>query len=376
MSSEQAPEDHHRFLVPVERSATLRNTVAHVIELATERTRPDRDVAVHFVYVMIHEIDGFGAVEEVRTAERQLERVQSWAELDLEDAATEGVTIETTVVGGDRLIFGPGEYADVLYEYAADNELDRIVLDPGYNPGGAGQLLQPLEFELARTGMYVEESPVDRPARRTRLRRRVTTARFVSVFGMSAGLYFLIGDPTEAFDLLTGFLTATVTAVLLSSITFTREPTVRNTPIRLARALIYVPYLFGEVLKANVAVATVILHPRLPLEPRMTRIRCRVTPGLPVTTLANSITLTPGTLTVRARDQDLYVHTLLPSSRSDLFDGRLERWVRFVFGGRSAARTATPRERGDTAVLQGDEADEPLFPRQVAEAADDGGEEP
>lgn len=366
MSSEHPPEEDHRFLVPVERSSTLRNTVAHVMERAIERAADDADVAVHFVYVLVHERDGFGAADEVRTAESLLDRAASWAELDLSASGTDAVSVETAMVAEDRLVFGPAEYADVLFEYASENELDRIVLDPGYNPGGAGSLLQPLEFELTRTGMIVEEAPVGRPARRTRLRRRLTTTRFVAVFGMSAGLYFILGDPTETFDLLTGMLTALVTAVALSTITFDREPTVRRTPLRLARGLIFVPYLFVEILKANVAVAAVILHPKLPIEPRMTRMRCRVAPGMPVTTLANSITLTPGTLTVRARNQDLYVHTLLPSSRADLFDGRLERWVRFVFGGRSAARGITPRERDDIAVLQGPEADEPLFPHQVS----------
>jgi len=46
------------------------------------------------------------------------------------------------------------------------------------------------------------------------------------------------------------------------------------------------------------------------------------------------------------------VHSLLPFAREGLFDGSLERWVRFVFYGREAARFPTPRERGDTEVLQ------------------------
>jgi multicomponent Na+:H+ antiporter subunit E len=92
--------------------------------------------------------------------------------------------------------------------------------------------------------------------------------------------------------------------------------------------------------------------------------------GLPVTTLANSITLTPGTLTVRARDGNLYVHSLIPWARDGLFDGSLERWTRFVFYGREAARLPTPRERDDIGIFQGPDATE-----EYPGARADGGEE-
>lgn len=365
MSDREPPDAPRRFLVPIERSLTLRNTVAHVMGTALDRTADGGEATVHFVHVLVHEVEGFGAEDELARGEELLDRVRSWGELDLADADGEHVSTETAMIGRDELLFGPTDYADRLYEYARRHDIDRIVLDPEYNPGGAGQLLQPLEFELARKDIHVTEAPVDRPARRTRLRRQVTTARFLGVFGVSLALYLLLGHATEPFDLATGLITAALTAGVLSSISVARDPTLRHTPLRIARGVIYIPYLLVEIVKANLQVAAVILHPQLPIEPRMTRIQCRVIPGVPMTTLANSITLTPGTLTVRARDQDLYVHTLLPSSREDLFDGRLEKWVRFIFGGRSAARAATPRERGDTAVLQGPEADEPLFPSTV-----------
>ena len=92
--------------------------------------------------------------------------------------------------------------------------------------------------------------------------------------------------------------------------------------------------------------------------------------GSPLTTLANSITLTPGTLTVRAEGQDLYVHALFPSAREGLFAGTLERAVRFVFYGRAAAAIATPAERGDTELLQRPEEDvDALRSGRSAEAA-------
>jgi multicomponent Na+:H+ antiporter subunit E len=66
---------------------------------------------------------------------------------------------------------------------------------------------------------------------------------------------------------------------------------------------------------------------------------------MPVTTLANSITLTPGTLTIDVARQHFLVHALIPGAEDDLLEGTLERLVRFVFYGRESARIATPRER-------------------------------
>jgi multicomponent Na+:H+ antiporter subunit E len=142
-----------------------------------------------------------------------------------------------------------------------------------------------------------------------------------------------------------------------------------RTPQRVARGLVYVPVLLYEIVKSNLVVARVILDPRSTIEPTMNRVSVIVGGGLPLMTLANSITLTPGTLTVRARDNDLYVHSLLPWARDGLFDGSLERWTRFVYYGRSAARLPTPRERDDYAILQGPDATE-----ELPIAAADGGE--
>jgi len=138
---------------------------------------------------------------------------------------------------------------------------------------------------------------------------------------------------------------------MLHRITFSDRLRLRTLGPQLVRLVIYTPYLLYEIIKSNLLVSYVILHPRLPIEPRMTEVECAVWGGMPVTTLANSITLTPGTLTVRAHGRELVVHSLIPAAREGLFDGGLERGVRFVFYGRRALALATPRERGDCRVL-------------------------
>ncbi|MGM0606441.1 MAG: monovalent cation/H+ antiporter subunit E [Halobacteriota archaeon] len=344
-----------RLLVPVKRSVTLRNTVSYAIEEACASGTKADPSSVHFVFLATwRDTDPGTDAERDRIADL-LERVEFWAELDLQEGTEEDelcVTVETAIVGADRYLFNPADYAAVLNEYAEENDLDRVIVDPEYTLVGHTTLLQPLEFELAQTPLSVEEAPVERPTRRSKLVGNTSRPRFVGLFGLSFLFYQVLGGFGGSFDVVTGAITGLVVALTLSNISFYHEPSLRTSPKRIARGLIYVPYLFWEIVKSNVVVARVILDPRLPIDPRLTKVRMIVGSGLPIVTLANSITLTPGTLTVRADDQELYVHSLLPWAREGLFEGGLERWVRFVFYGRSAARFPSPEERGDTEVLQ------------------------
>ena len=179
--------------------------------------------------------------------------------------------------------------------------------------------------------------------------------RLFATFWISYGFYLVLGDPTYWFDLVTGAAVAGIVAVSLAQVTFTVPLDRVQSPIRVVRFAIYVPYLLWEIVKANIAVSAVILRPSMPIEPSLSRVNSRVRGGLPLTALANSITLTPGTLTVRATNQELLVHSLITDARDDLFDGGLERGIRFVFYGRDAAAIPSPRERDDAEVVGGEE---------------------
>ena len=346
-------------VVPVEPTSTLRSTIAHVAESAAA----DGASAIHLVEIASWRDGDPESDDRAAAAERVLERVSAWTTADLDDSEEPGaadIEVITAVLGADDYLFGADDYVRVLAEYAEANGADRVVLDPEYTPVGNTTLLQPLEFALSNTPLSVETAPVDRPTRRERLRTETSTVRFAALFGLSLAFYFVLGDPFYWFDAVTGVATAAVVSITLSRVSLDSNPAFPRTPMRIVRGLIYVPVLLFEIVKANLVVARVILDPRLPIEPTMNRMRVIVGSGLPLMTLANSITLTPGTLTVRARDSDLYVHSLLPWAREGLFDGSLERWTRFVYYGRRSARLPTPRERDDVAILQGDDATEEL----------------
>ncbi|MDJ0869571.1 MAG: Na+/H+ antiporter subunit E [Myxococcota bacterium] len=82
-------------------------------------------------------------------------------------------------------------------------------------------------------------------------------------------------------------------------------------PRRYLWAVVYLGVFLWHVVLANLDVAYRVLHPRLPIQPGIVKVRTALRSPAARTLLANSITLTPGTLTVElSREGWLYVHWL------------------------------------------------------------------
>jgi len=96
-------------------------------------------------------------------------------------------------------------------------------------------------------------------------------------------------------------------------------------PIHLAPGgLIYFPWLIIEIMKSAWAVTCIIIDPRLPISPTMTRVRSSQKTAVGIVTYANSITLTPGTITTDVTGHNLTVHAIVSSGADDLEDGGMD----------------------------------------------------
>jgi multicomponent Na+:H+ antiporter subunit E len=75
---------------------------------------------------------------------------------------------------------------------------------------------------------------------------------------------------------------------------------------------VYVGILSVEIVKSNIDVASRVLRPTLPIAPKIIEVPLRVDSDLAITIIANSITLTPGTLTMDyvPEQNTLYVHSI------------------------------------------------------------------
>ena len=93
------------------------------------------------------------------------------------------------------------------------------------------------------------------------------------------------------------------------------------------RLLYYLLWLMWQVVLSNIDLVRRILDPALPIRPTWQRLDIKVTSTPAKTLYANSITLTPGTLTTDVGDDHFMVHSLSPEGIEDLRKGEMEREI-------------------------------------------------
>jgi len=102
----------------------------------------------------------------------------------------------------------------------------------------------------------------------------------------------------------------------------------------LVGAATYWPWLAREIARSAWAVTKIVLDPKLPISPTMTVVRADQRTPMGIATYANSITLTPGTITVAVDDKTLTVHALVRDGALDLERGGMNGRVKQFEGSR------------------------------------------
>jgi len=89
----------------------------------------------------------------------------------------------------------------------------------------------------------------------------------------------------------------------------------------------YIGWLLWQVVLANIDVARRIWDPALPIQPCWKKLDTKVSAPLEKTLYANSITLTPGTLTTDVKEDHFLIHSLTPEGIDDLRQGEMQRRI-------------------------------------------------
>jgi multicomponent Na+:H+ antiporter subunit E len=110
--------------------------------------------------------------------------------------------------------------------------------------------------------------------------------------------------------LMLGFAAVSVVLTLILSLRFKIVDREGSPYVRLLGFLGYVPWLTWEVLKANWVVIRACLRADLDISPALVKVRTTCKSDLAKVTFANSITLTPGTVTVEIQGDKMLVHGL------------------------------------------------------------------
>jgi len=89
----------------------------------------------------------------------------------------------------------------------------------------------------------------------------------------------------------------------------------------------YLVWLFKEMVLSSLQVSRAVLSPSLPIEPTVIEIRASADHPMDQAILGNSITVTPGTLTLDVHDGVLKVHSLTRAGAESLLGGEMNRRV-------------------------------------------------
>jgi len=133
-----------------------------------------------------------------------------------------------------------------------------------------------------------------------------------------------------------GVIASGIVALLFHEI-LPQEHHVFISPVRIFWAVVYIPVLLYYIILANFDVVYRVLHPKMPIRPGIVKIKTKLKTEAGVTALANSITLTPGTLTVDLTDDGFfYIHWINVKSTdieeaTQVIAGRFEYFLEKIF---------------------------------------------
>jgi len=156
-------------------------------------------------------------------------------------------------------------------------------------------------------------------------------------FVISLAIYFALTNDFTMSELLMGLVIAAIVSLAMGAVLPTRRWSIRRVFKGIALAVAYIPYFLWRVLLANLDVAWRVVQPKIPLNPGFVRVPTKVKSDLGKLFLANSITLTPGTLTLDVDNDELLVHwidtkTTDSGSLHETIAQPLERFVGGIFG--------------------------------------------
>jgi multicomponent Na+:H+ antiporter subunit E len=149
-------------------------------------------------------------------------------------------------------------------------------------------------------------------------------------------VWLILTSPWNAQEAIAGAIVALLLSILPL---FPVSPLgdLKLNPKALAYMVIYAFVFLKALVLSNLDVALRVLHPKLPIAPGIVKVKTKLKTPLGRLLLANSITLTPGTITVDMRGEDIFVHWIFVASTdaeaaTEAIVGGFEKYLEVICG--------------------------------------------
>ena len=154
--------------------------------------------------------------------------------------------------------------------------------------------------------------------------------RYIYTFLIMFGFWILLSGKCDLFHLTLGVLSSGLVSFLSADLLMFKEG--KNRLATGVRFLMYLPWLLYQIVLSTLHVTFLALHPKMKdqIDPTIVTFKTKLKTNIAKVALANSITLTPGTITVRIEDQVFYVHAISRKAAAGL-PGEMEDRLARVF---------------------------------------------
>ena len=185
------------------------------------------------------------------------------------------------------------------------------------------------DFKIYRHGPETPEQPQVPRARKA----RVGVGAFLLTFFFCMLTWVVLSGQLDSFHLSLGVLSSAIVAYSSGRLLFPADNTSRFLGCWL-RFIRYIPWLILQIFKANLHVMKLALHPNMLnlINPRIVRFESRLKSDMARFVLANSITLTPGTITVFASIFGNFTVHVIDDTSGQGLPGEMEARVAKIYG--------------------------------------------
>jgi len=155
--------------------------------------------------------------------------------------------------------------------------------------------------------------------------------RYVVTFFLLFLNWIIWSGMFDAFHLSLGVIACSIVTYTTHDLLFKEEKFSGKLLREAIRFILYIPWLIYQIVIANLHVASLVLSPKMPINPQLVRFKSGLKKEISLVTLGNSITLTPGTITADIVDGEFFVHALSKKTADDLLTGDMEKRVARIF---------------------------------------------
>ncbi len=158
--------------------------------------------------------------------------------------------------------------------------------------------------------------------------------RYVTLFILSLIFWMLLTFEFTFPNLVVGAVASFITALFFGKF-FIKNVSKLLQPERYFWFLVYLIIFIWECIKANLDVAYRVLHPAMPIRPGIVKVKTTLKTDMGKMLLANSITMTPGTISVDIIDDYLYIHWIYvksedPEVYTPIITGAFEKYIKRI----------------------------------------------